>query len=199
MVKEPTTTTAAKSKRQKRVDVEIGYDDGDTGKVVRADAATLQFTFNETDEVRTIDLTKIPEASRLCAFVFGIRQKLQNTYASAAKEGIVAGIEQFDSVLELLMAGNWVQEGEKTGPRLTVILEAVIAAKANAGVEMTEKAVATLREKLKDKDFRDGVKANEFVEVEMKRIERERAEAREDAAREKAEGSEEAEAGLAAI
>ncbi len=190
---------ADKPKRAKRADVNFIDADGEKSKSVVGDAVALQFGFVGTDELRTVHFSKIPEASKLCAMAFGIRQRLQNTYASAAKEGIEAGIEAFDSVLEFLYAGNWVQEGEKAGPRLTVILEAVVAAKAGQGAEMDEKAIDALREKLKDKDFRDGVKANEFVEVEMKRIERERAQAREKSAKDKAKGSTDAKAGLAAI
>lgn len=189
MAKQPTEIVAEKPKRGKRVDVTLTYADGSTGKTVRADAVSIEFDFLGTEQKRVIDLTKIPESSRLCAFVFGVRQKGQNTYANAKEEGIETKLEQFDTVVELLMAGNWVQEGEKTGPRLTVILEAVVAAKLNAGLEMGDDAVADLREKLKDKTFRDGVKANLDVKAEMERISSERSAARAKKAKDKAKGS----------
>ena len=115
----------------------------------------------------------------------GLAQKLGDSYAGQKESGDDP-FENASAMLEQLVAGNWVTESKATGPRIGLLVEAIMAVKANAGLEADE---AAIEERCKNKEYVKGAKARSDVDAEYQRIVGERAKARADKAADKAKGA----------
>ena len=152
------------------------------GKESRSASAAekeLQIRFLESDgktvgKVLSIERDTLSADMWFAAGWHGLAQKLGDTYADAKKKGLVP-FDEAEAMLEQIVAGNWVAESLSTGPRIGLLVEAVMAAKAEAGQDCDE---AELKGKLADKEYAKRVKANEQVNAHYKRLEAERAVAR---------------------
>ncbi len=170
------------------------YDNGESGRSAKPGFATLTFTF-ANDESIVVNPTEFPPEIRQCAEGFGYSEKIGNAYAGAKGDADIAYEKAMDMV-ESLMGGTWVAEGEGAGPRDTMLLEAVKRAKEAKGQEFNEAAV---RERLADKAQRTALAKIPEVEVELKAIAAERAVERAKKARAALKKGADASEGLSAI
>lgn len=193
------------------------YADGETGRSAKPGWQNLIFEFlaPEKDEnanpvvleTREISRDEIPDEIADCALGHGLSQKLGDNLAGiagkAAKEeppvkadderGFVDyALELFDDMWSDLEKGVWVAEGEggKRGASVTILLEAIVAAFADAGKELDEDAVANIAAGLKDEKTRNAAKESPDVAKHMARIAAERAAARAEKAAKNAEKGE---------
>lgn len=112
------------------------------------------------------------------ATLFGVNIVLTNTM------GGKAGDEAYEAImarLETLQNGEWSSRKGAEGPRLSLLAEAVVRAKAKQGQERTVEAV-TERLRAMTPEDRKALLATPEVQVEYKRIQAERATAAADAA-----------------
>ena len=93
-------------------------------------------------------------------------------------------------MLEQLKAGNWIVGSVKGLPQISMVLEAIIRAYDVKGDPMSEERIEKAREDLKDPKILKSAKDDEPIAAQLATIKRERDEAREAAAHEKAEGVE---------
>lgn len=138
-----------------------------------------------------------------CAIGHGLSQKigddLSGIATKAAKEeppfvadperGFVEyAYDRIAAMVDNLKGGVWVEEGEgSTGAsNVTILFEAIVHVLKASGKELTESDLAAVREKLKNKDYREGAKARPDVAAQVAAIQLERAKARHDAAKAKA-------------
>ncbi len=115
----------------------------------------------------------------------GFGNKISDCFAGQLK----SGDDPYDNataMIEQLTADNWVTESKASGPRIGLLVEAVIAAMVKAG--KTPDA-AGIGERMKDKEHAKRARSNPSVDVEYKRLESERQAARLKAAQEKAKGA----------
>ena len=115
----------------------------------------------------------------------GFGNKVSDSFAGQQKSGDDP-YETGSAMLEQLVAGNWVTESKATGPRIGLLVEAVVAAMTKAGKAADEAGIA---ERMRDKDHAKRAKANPAVAAEYERLVAERAAARYKAAAEKAKGT----------
>ena len=169
------------------------YKDGERGRSAQPDAVALTFNFANGETI-DVQQEKFTPAIQSCLMWNGISQKLGDAYAGAGAKAKETGqepadvaFEMFGAMLEQLELGTWVTEREATGPRLTILFEAIVAAKAKAGEEVREDTQQRLRE---DKDFREAAAELPAVKAEALRISAERAAARAAAAATIAAGTE---------
>ena len=82
---------------------------------------------------------------------------------------------------EQLTSGNWIAEGESAGPRISLIVEAIVAAKAKVGVVLT---IETVTEKYKalDKAGQKDIREEKLVAREYEAIKLRKAQERLDKA-----------------
>lgn len=179
------------------------HEDGEEGRSAKPESKSLRFEFlapqkDENDnpvvlDTRTIDLDAfIKEQPGIahCAFGHGLSQKLGDGLAGiagkAAKDDVSEDKERgfvdyalslFDDALDNLQNGVWVAEGEGSSGsgNVTVLFEAIVAAFAKAGTDLTDEQRASVRGKLKDEQYRKDAKARSDVAAEVARITAERA------------------------
>lgn len=101
----------------------------------------------------------------------GVAQKLGDSYAGQKESGDDP-FENASAMVEQLRAGTWVTESKATGPRIGLLVEAIMAVKANAGLEADQAEIA---ERCKDKEYVKGAKARDDVNAEYQRIVAKRA------------------------
>jgi hypothetical protein len=150
-------------------------------------AARMEFSNGETLELPGVG--DLPGAIQAACFWHGLTAKVGDRFASA-KGDAEAAYDAAAAMVERLVAGEWVKEGEGAGPRITLLVEAIVAAKAAAGQDADEAAIAA---KLKDnKELRDGALANPAIKAEYEKIRAARAAAK---AKEAAKAAKDADAG----
>ncbi len=129
------------------------YADGEESRRVKADAKALEFRFAESGAVSQIELDKVgPNALRAAAY-HGIAQRCGDTYAGAKTKGMSPDdcFNAVEAIRELLYDDTWATEGVSAGPRISLIFEAIVAAKLTAGAN---------REEIDDNAVRANIKAN---------------------------------------
>lgn len=104
-----------------------------------ADATGLEFRFANGETV-AVDPNGFSDTVRTAAMFHGFSQKLGDAYATS-KDADEA-YDKFMSLKERLEAGEWIAEGESAGPRISMVILAIVAAKAAAGQTVTESEVA---------------------------------------------------------
>ena len=144
---------------------------------------------------RDVQASTLPDEIQWCSLGHGISQKLGDDLAGiaakAAKEEEPVSedpedgwapyaMERFDYALENLIAGVWVSESEGSGggASVTILLEAIVAAFADKGRELTEEEVSKLRLAVKDEDYRKKARERADVKAHMATIAAKRAEER---------------------
>ncbi len=115
----------------------------------------------------------------------GFGNKISDCFAGQKESGDIP-FENASAMLEQLVAGNWITESKSTGPRIGLLVEAVVAALTKAGKDVDEPGIA---ERMKDKEHAKRAKANPAVAAEYEKIVAERAAKRAKDAAEKAKGT----------
>lgn len=123
------------------------YLDGTEGRRVKPDATHLEFRTVPDDGpyevLGVVDFSKVEDAAYNCAMRHGVSQRFGDTYAGAKTKGLSADdiSEMLGSLTELVEAGTWAVEGEAAGPRISLIFEAIVAAKTAQGAPIDEDAI----------------------------------------------------------
>lgn len=161
---------------------------GESHKQVVPDAVGLVVTFGNgySDSVALSDLSK--DILR-CASLQGLAIKLQRSFASA-KGDVESAVESFLSVKENLLAGVWATKREGSGPRLSILAEAIEAALIAKGQTVDDARRASIVEKLSDEAKREEAMENPAVKAQYEVIRARRAQERAAAAMKNAEGTE---------
>lgn len=147
--------------------------DGTEVRSATPEAVRLQFAFANGDKL-DVDPTKLSDGVRYCAMLHGLAQKIGDSYAGAKTPDEAS--EEAGSLYERLESGEWIAERESAGPRISLILAAIVKARADAGKPFTEAEQAERAEKLKaDKTYRESAMANPAVKAAYAAIQAERA------------------------
>lgn len=147
-------------------------DAGEESAHAKAGFDTLQFTFNGGG-VHRVTLLEIPSTLHGILAMHGLSQKLGDTYAG--DESVADAEESLTTMLERLKAGEWVSDRTGLGPSPVLILEAIKAAKADAGLPHDE---AAAKEKYKTKEEREKALSVPAVKSHYERLRAERATAK---------------------
>jgi hypothetical protein len=173
MAKQAKTETAPESAKTPKVS-DIQYVAGDTvSNTVNPDATVVRVTFGNgaTEDVSLGDLSS---EILHCATLQGLAIKLQRSFASAKGDPSEAH-ESFMTVKENLLSGLWNTKREGSGPRLSILVEAIVAALEEDGETVDEARQAAIGEKLKDDTKREGAMKNPAVKKHYERIKAARA------------------------
>ena len=154
--------------KEQHVKKEYVYADGTTGRSWKTGATVLRFTFLDTGDIEERRPQDYPDEMLPALAFFGISEKLGNAYANA-KNKDESRYEMFASMDEQIMGGTWVAEGEGAGPQISLIVAAIVAAKAKAGIELSV-AVVTEKYKALDKAGQKDIREEEAVAVEFRKI-----------------------------
>lgn len=147
--------------------------DGTEVRSATPEAVRLTFAFANGDKL-DVDPSKLSDNVRKCAMFHGLAQKIGDSYAGSKTPDEAS--EEASSLWERLEAGEWIAERESAGPRISLILAAVVKARADAGKPFTEAEQAERAERLKtDKTYRESVMANGAVKAAYAAIQAERA------------------------
>jgi len=152
------------------------YDDGTEGAHAKPNTIGMEFRFTEGGML-SIGRTDVGDNCFAAAGWHGLGQKIGDTYAG--KSGDEA-FEAAAAMIERLGMDEWLLARESAGPRGSMLLAAIAAAKEAASQEFDE---ASVREKLSDKTYREKVMAVPQVKAQYDRI---RAEAAADRAKKSA-------------
>lgn len=162
----------------------------------------------------SINRSDVPTDMIECAAGHGLSQKLGDDLAGIAKKAEADNVSEdptrgfvdyaksrLTEAFENIKGGVWVEEGEGgAGASVTILLMAVQAAFVDAGSELTDEQIATVREKLKDETYRKAAASRPDVDLHVKRIRAERAAEAAKAARAKAkEAAKEGAADMSAL
>lgn len=190
------------------------FENGERGRSAKPDWTALHFellgTGKDADgkavvvDTVTVERSGIVDDIAACAVGHGLSQKLGDDLSGIAKKadadgasfdetnGFAAYIrERLEAMLDNFSNGVWVAEGEgATGSgNVTILLEAMVRVFEAAGKDLSDEQLATIRNNLKDEDYRKGVKARPDVDKHVKAIQLERAQARLAAAENAAENA----------
>lgn len=147
--------------------------DGTEVRSATPEAVRLSFAFANGDKL-DCDPSKLSESVRYCAMFHGLAQKIGDSYAGSKTADEAS--EEASSLWERLEAGEWIAERESAGPRISLILAAIVKARADAGKPFTDVEVTERTEKLKtDKTYRESAMANPAVKAAYAAIQAERA------------------------
>lgn len=97
--------------------------DGTKSRSPRADSTAIQYTFG-TGDVIEVDKAFFSDSVLSCATWAGLASRLTDSYASSAGDANAA-FESFKDTLDVLKSGTWLEEGEKAGPRIGDLAEAI--------------------------------------------------------------------------
>ena len=161
---------------KKTVSKTYTYSDGDTGRSAKPGCMALTLTFGEGDDAPKIvvDASKFSDEVRHCATYHGLSQKIGDSYASLKDDD--SRYEAASAMVEHLMTGVWVAEGEGAGPRITLLVEAIMRAAKVAGKKADEAAIAAkCSDKETGKAYREGALKNAQVAAQYEQIKAERA------------------------
>ena len=174
-------TATATSKRRTIAAKVYVYADGTEGRHARPDVERLEFRFTDGTTLVVGDVHA--DCERAAAW-HGKAQKIGDGYNKA--EDAAGAFESASAMLERLVSGEWVKPGEAAGPRIGLLVDAIVRALEAAGETVNDKRRATIAEKVSGKEAREAALANPAIEAEYKAIQAERAMERADAAREAA-------------
>lgn len=147
--------------------------DGTETRSASPEAVRLSFAFSNGDRL-DVDPSKLSESVRYCAMFHGLAQKIGDSYAGSKTPDEAS--EEASALLERLEAGEWIAERESAGPRISLILAAIVKARVDAGKPFSDAEVAERAEKLKtDKTYRESAMANKLVAAAYAAIQAERA------------------------
>jgi hypothetical protein len=162
----------AKEAKAKKVYVSTTETDGKQSYFPEAEKLEFRFANGETVAV---DPNEFDDSVRTAAMFHGLSQKLGDAYAGT-KDAEDAH-DKFMAMLEQIQSGNWLAERESAGPRISLIVQAIVAAKAAQGVEVSEKDVAETYQAM-PKERQKTVLKDARINAEYQRIRAEQAAAR---------------------
>jgi len=165
------------AERLKKAAIKYIDSKGNETRSPTADWQTIRTTFAGELEGTVIDAARSSFNADIlsCASAQGIAIKLQRADPEAKTVGLY--FEGHASVLEQLQAGAWLGESEKTGPRITDLLEAVIMVKhGKAGA--TDEQRETYKSKLLTEEGRTVAKKSAKVMAYVEQFKADRATAR---------------------
>ena len=168
----------AEGKRQSIATKSFIGKDGDETRHATRDSRQVKFTFSDGSEI-VVGPEEIDKSLVRACTLYGMAQKIGDAYSGAGKEDnpVEAAKERAGTVLDNLKNGVWVTAREGGGgPRVSMLVEAVVAAAEAAG--KTGVDPAKVKEKLKDDKTRKGAMQNPAVVAQYERIKAERAAAR---------------------
>jgi len=206
MAKQPTTAAAATGEAAKANTGEAAKakkptvckkvyvtPDGE-GQHYSPEAVGHEFRFGNGKTI-AVDVTKFPTNIQTAFMWHGMSQKLGDAYAGSPDESISDKIEKFETLLERLMDGEWTKGREgASGPRTSLIFEAVVNVLTAKGDEPDDDRKAEIREKLKDNDTRKRTLANAAYKAEYDKLQADRAAERAKASAAKAKAADDDEA-----
>lgn len=159
-------------------------DEGNESKFAGPETVAMQFKFTDGG-THLVTLADIGQNCRGIIAFHGLGAKLMDAYAGQKDKDETAE-ELFLAMLERLKADEWVARGERVGPTIGVLFEAVCRALTNAGKEVNEESI---KEKIKGQEGRERALANPAINAAYETIRAERAAAKAQKAQEKAEGA----------
>lgn len=164
--------------------------DGEVTRGARPDTTGVRMKFGNGATLE-LDITKVGKSCQRALMWHGLTAKVGDKFAG---KDVEEAHDAAASMYEQLCEDIWVKEGEKAGPRIGVLVEAIVAAKEKAGQKTTNEAVA---EKLKQNpELRKNALENPAIKAEYERIRAERAMAKADEA---AKQAKEGQKGLSAF
>jgi len=146
---------------------------GDVSKQVKPDSIGLTVSFANGTKDR-INIDELSSEILACATLQGLAIKLQRSFASA-KGDVEKAVEAFETVKDNLLNGIWAEKGEGSGPRVSILAEAVEAVLTEAGQTVDADRRASIIEKLKDEATREKTKKDPKVNAHYERIKAARA------------------------
>lgn len=140
------------------------------------DGSAATFTF-ANGHVLNVKLADIPAAIQARLVLHGLGQKVGDAYAGV--KGIVDdAIENAESIVEMLKAGEWTERAEGVGPRPSMVAEAIAVALQKQGETVDEARMAAIREKVKVKETREGALKNPLIKAVYEQMRLEKAKER---------------------
>lgn len=182
-------------------------DDGTVTGRAGLDVNTVIFKSEDDKEIR-VDLAQFFPGGKLpspcvgrAAAAFGINTSAGNVVGTLERErdeeGRITGTPHPEDVLEAIKdrietfaAGRWAEESAAGGPRTSLMLEAAIAFRKAGGKEPDADWLAKTRQRLdEDKEWSKSLMQHDGFRSHLESIKLARAQARANAAAEKAKGS----------
>lgn len=166
------TVTVTEPKRAKIADRVYVSPSGES-RNANPDSTALNFKF-ANGKTMSFAIAKFPVNVQKCFAWHGLSQKIGDSFASA-KGNIDEAIENVEALVEVLMAGTWVEKGEGVGAAPSLVLEAVIRALKAEGQVVDDARVAKAAETLKIKEKREGALKDPKIAAAYAAIRAERA------------------------
>ena len=175
------TQTETVKKSRKKFCVKVYVDaKGEESRHANPSVDRLEFRFIGTDgkpngKVVKVKLTEIGKDCAKAAAWHGVAQKIGDSYNKA--ETADEAQEATETMLERLVANEWVKAGEGAGPKTNVLVMAIVNAieKAEGKDTVSAERMDTIRAKVSKKEGRDGAMANEAIHAEYKQLQAESA------------------------
>lgn len=146
--------------------------EGNESRSAKPGVEVLRFEFANGNSY-AVQLGDFPEAVLRSATWHGLAQKMGDEYSGAKSPDEAE--EAFLNVRERLMAGDWVTERQAAGPRISLVLEAVMTAYQEAGKPLDAAAIEERREGLKDAAVRKAALEHPAINAVYLRLQAERA------------------------
>lgn len=159
------------AKEAKAKKIYVSAEDTDGKQSYFPEAERIEFRFSNGETV-PVDPDKFSEDLRRAAMFHGFSQKLGDSYAST--KDVEEAYEKFMAMLEQVEAGNWLAERESAGPRISLVVKAIVAAKAKMGVEADEATVAATYKEM-SKERQKTVLKDDRINAEYQRLRAEQA------------------------
>jgi len=177
----------------------------DIGSRASIDAVSLRYDFvnktgtdeagksvYETYDSRTVTFADFAKEIMGAAAAHGIKQKLSDTYAGVKSRG-ESPIEAWDTGLEQLMAGIWVQESKGgSGTTPTILMTAALRVMEGLGKDVSNpELIAKLRDWVSKEETKKQLMSDPDISAAYDAIKLERAKEKAKASAAKAKASEE--------
>ena len=181
-------TTETKSKRKKFCTKVYVDEKGDESRHANPDVNRLEFRFTNGNTV-VVKLKEIGKGCAKAAAWHGVAQKIGDSYNKA--ETPEDAQESTETMLERLVGDEWVKPGEGAGPKTGVLVQAIVnAIAATEGPDtVNDERLQGIRDKVSDKEGREGAMANASILAEYKQLQAESAAKRAADAAKKAKGT----------
>jgi hypothetical protein len=142
-------------------------------KEIRDDFSGVDFNFSD-GTVLTMMVANVPQSLHNQLMCHGLSQKIGDSYAGV-KGNVADAIDNAQTVIELLTAGEWSEKKEGVAARPSRIVKAAMIAYTEAGKAVDEAAII---EKAKDKGWRDRAMTNATIKAIYDRLVVEEAQAK---------------------
>lgn len=171
--------------REKKANI-VYLQGGTEQKRVGSDVDGIRFDF-ANGKALTISLADLPREIIAIAATRGIAEKVRDTFAGS--ESVGDAMEEAESIVERLLAGEWLAEREAAGPRPSMVVDAIIAAFADAGKTVARDAVMAKYTGKGTEEARKTALKNPQVKAHFERLRAEAAAKRAEEAQKAASGT----------